>query len=171
MIVKNSAAYALPLLALIAGCASLPPAGPGIIALPGTGKTFEQFRLDDGQCRGFAFNQATSMPMGTMRNRSIESAAGGTILGAATGVAFDGGRGAAIGAGTGLLIGSAIGANTATVSEQEMQRQYDIGYTQCMYALGNRVPISRGMTNDFDSGRYPIPAPPPGTPPSPPLKW
>ena len=43
---------ALPILAL-AGCA-VAPTGPTAMALPGTGKNFEQFRADDMDCRQYA---------------------------------------------------------------------------------------------------------------------
>ena len=51
-----------PRLALIAslsflGACSVMPAGPSVMALPGTGKTFDQFRADDNSCRQFAFQQ------------------------------------------------------------------------------------------------------------------
>jgi len=44
---------------LASACASpVPlPTGPGILVLPGTGKSFDQFREDDHECRGFAFSE------------------------------------------------------------------------------------------------------------------
>ena len=38
---------------LLAACTVLPD-GPSAMVLPGTGKSFEQFRSDDLQCRGYA---------------------------------------------------------------------------------------------------------------------
>lgn len=38
---------------LAAGCAA-PPSGPSILVLPGTGKNFDQFRVDEQECRGYA---------------------------------------------------------------------------------------------------------------------
>ncbi|WP_374197265.1 glycine zipper family protein [Janthinobacterium sp. UMAB-60] len=38
---------------LLAACTVLPE-GPSALALPGTGKSLEQFRVDDGRCRGYA---------------------------------------------------------------------------------------------------------------------
>lgn len=51
-------ALALPLLAtvLLAGCAT----GPHVVALPGTGKTLEQFTVDDAACRDWVSKQAGS---------------------------------------------------------------------------------------------------------------
>ncbi|HEY6455638.1 MAG TPA: glycine zipper family protein [Steroidobacteraceae bacterium] len=74
----------------------------------------------------------------------VGSAATGTALGAAAGAAIGGATGnaaagAAIGAATGLLGGTAVGANNATVGQFNLQRRYDIGYTQCMYSYGNTV--------------------------------
>ena len=39
----------LPLLCLLAlgACAAVPPSGPSVMALPGKGKNFDQFRADD----------------------------------------------------------------------------------------------------------------------------
>jgi hypothetical protein len=42
--------------ALLAGCATT-PRGPGVLVLPGSTKTFDQFRADDGQCRPYASEQ------------------------------------------------------------------------------------------------------------------
>jgi hypothetical protein len=39
-------------------------------------------------------------------------------------------------------MGSAIGSNTANASAYAAQQRYDIGYTQCMYAKGHKVPVS-----------------------------
>jgi hypothetical protein len=44
---------------LAAACASSPPlpTTPSILVLPGTGKSFDQFRSDDQECRGFALSE------------------------------------------------------------------------------------------------------------------
>ena len=47
----------LSLAALLGACAYL-PTGPSVMALPGTGKSFDQFRADDGSCRQYAFEQS-----------------------------------------------------------------------------------------------------------------
>jgi hypothetical protein len=41
---------------LLAACVS----GPRVLALPGTGKTFEEFNADDGACRTWATQQGSS---------------------------------------------------------------------------------------------------------------
>jgi hypothetical protein len=43
-------------LVLLAGCATT-PRGPGVLVLPGSTKTFDQFRADDAQCRPYATEQ------------------------------------------------------------------------------------------------------------------
>ena len=45
-----------PLL-LLAACAST-PTGPNVMVLPGSGKSFDQFRFDDSACRQYAHVQA-----------------------------------------------------------------------------------------------------------------
>ena len=40
----------------ITACVSLPN-GPSTMALPGSNKSFDQFRFDDSSCRGFAHEQ------------------------------------------------------------------------------------------------------------------
>lgn len=47
---------ALPLLALLAGCATA-PTGPHVLVLPGTDKSFDQFRADEQECRQYAHSQ------------------------------------------------------------------------------------------------------------------
>ena len=51
----------LPLLALGA-CAAVPPSGPSVMALPGNGKSFEQFRADDAACREYASSRTDKTP-------------------------------------------------------------------------------------------------------------
>jgi hypothetical protein len=40
----------------LAGCATA-PTGPGVLVLPGTGKSFDQFRFDEHECRQYAHAQ------------------------------------------------------------------------------------------------------------------
>jgi len=160
---------ALLTLAALAGCASI-PTGPSMMALPGSGRSFDQFRYDDYACRQFASDQTG----GTTPNQaSITSGAGsaavGAGLGAAAGAALGGGRGAAIGAGTGLLAGGLAGTGTARASGNISQQRYDMGYIQCMYAKGHRVPVYGQFTggSPMNGGsQYMTPPPPPPPPPS-----
>ncbi|WP_031361110.1 YMGG-like glycine zipper-containing protein [Caballeronia sordidicola] len=160
-------------LGILGGCAVVPQ-GPSVMALPGTNKTFDQFRADDGSCRQFAYQQVGGDSTNqAVSNSAVGSAVVGTALGAAAGAAFGGGSGAAIGAGAGLLAGSMFGASNTQGSAYDVQRRYDYAYLQCMYANGNRVPMrGRMMSAAPPQGVYstqpPPPPPPPGMPPPPP---
>lgn len=165
---------------LITACVNL-PTGPSVMTLPGTGKSFEQFRMDDFECRAYAYEQVGGKtPRQASQASGIESAAIGAGLGAAAGAAIGGGQGAAIGAGTGLLAGGVVGSGTAETSGYMGQRQYDMGYIQCMYAKGHRVPVAGRITGSppvnsnaspgitSPSENFTPPPPPSGNPPPPP---
>src|ERR1700761_3218795 len=127
-------------LGMLGGCAVVPQ-GPSVMALPGTGKTFDQFRADDNSCRQFAYQQVGGDSTNqAVSNSAVGSAVVGTALGAAAGAAFGGGSGAAIGAGAGLLTGSAFGVGASQASGYNVQQRYDYAYLQCMYAAGDKVP-------------------------------
>ena len=155
------------------GCATV-PTGPSVMALPGTGKSFEQFRVDDATCRQFAYEQAggvTAQQAG--QNAAVASTIIGTALGAAAGAAIGSvsgnlGAGAAIGAGSGLIFGSAAGSGYAAHSYYEAQWRYDNAYIQCMYAKGNRVPVSGQFNSPETSGPSRMMPPPADYPPPPP---
>ncbi len=162
----------LGLLALGA-CVSI-PTGPSMMALPGTGKNFDQFRMDDGDCRQYSYGQiGGNTPERAAADSGIKSAAVGTLIGAAAGAAIGGGRGAAAGAGVGLAGGALVGTGAADQSSYGMQRRYDIAYTQCMYSKGHKVPVTGRFVSPTentgaDGG---VSAPPPprrDTPPPPP---
>jgi hypothetical protein len=152
----------LMLLAL-AGCVTVPN-GPSMMSLPGTGKSFDQFRADDIDCRQFASVQAGgSTPDQAATNSGVKSAAVGTVVGATAGALIDGASGAGVGAGIGLLTGALAGSGAANASSYALQHRYDIGYTQCMYAKGHKVPVSGrfASANEQYSRRYSSPPPPP----------
>lgn len=160
----------------LSACASI-PSGPSAMALPGSGKSFDQFRFDDVNCRGFARQQVGGTPDEAERDAAVKSAIIATILGAAAGAAIgsasgDMGAGAAIGGGSGLLIGSAYGTGYASSSRYEAQRRYDHAYLQCMYAMGHRIPVHGSFTESTGSApsRWEAPPadyPPPDYPPPP----
>lgn len=52
----------LPLISLLSACAAV-PMGPSVMVLPGVGKPFDQFQMDDVACRQFAQAQ-TGLPPG-----------------------------------------------------------------------------------------------------------
>lgn len=129
--------------ALLAGCVYMPTA-PMVTVLPGTGKSFDQFHVDDASCRNYAYSVVAG-PSQAASNTAAANTAASTALGAAAGAllgaaAGDAGTGAAIGAGTGLLFGGTANANALGYSNYDLQRQFDSAYIQCMYARGNRVP-------------------------------
>jgi hypothetical protein len=159
--------------ATLAACATV-PTGPSVMSLPGTGKSFEQFRIDDAQCRQFAYERVGGVTGQEAAQRSaVTSAAVGTALGAAAGATIgsatgDAGAGAAIGAGSGLLLGSAAGSGYASGSYYAVQRSYDHAYLQCMYAKGNRIPVYGRFTSPTRSQtRGWLPPPPADYPPPP----
>ncbi len=100
------------IIALVAsGCASV-PTGPSVMVMPGTGKTFEAFQVDDAVCRQWAAQQTGTTPGKVATDSTVGGAAIGTLVGAAAGAALGAaagnpGLGAAAGAGVGLLGGTA----------------------------------------------------------------
>lgn len=134
----------------LGACTTTPPNEPSVMVLPGTGKSFEQFKADNDMCRQYAYGQvAGRTPEGTAIASGVKSAAVGTILGAAAGAAADGSHGAAVGAGAGMALGGLSGAGAAETSASRLQQRYDIGYQQCMYAKGHRIPMAGGLMNQF----------------------
>ena len=166
---RASMVAAAMLAALVAGCATQ-PVGPSVMALPGSSKSFDQFRFDDAECRGYATSQVGG---GTANDAAVDagvkSAAIGTAVGAIAGAAIGGHGGAGVGAGTGLIVGSVAGAGAGDTSSRGLQRRYDNAYVQCMYAKGERVPVSSSMESGRRAARSAPPAyaspPPPNYPP------
>jgi hypothetical protein len=172
---KLSRSSAFGALLLLGACTTI-PTGPSVMAMPGTGKSFDQFRGDDADCRQFALGQAGGVTANqAAADSGVASAAVGTVVGALAGAAVGGHHGAAVGAGVGLLAGSAAGAGAGQASGYASQRRYDNAYIQCMYAKGDRVPVSGRMMSGPERAYYPPPRnvyapppPPPGYPPPPP---
>lgn len=154
----------------LSACATVPPSGPSVTVLPGSGKNFDQFRFDDHECRQFASSQiGGSSAEDASTDSGVKSAAVGTVVGAVAGGLIGGRQGAAVGAGTGLIVGSTAGAGAAGASAHTMQQRYDIGYQQCMYAKGHQVPVSGRFEQHRRQPAYGAPPPPPpGSPPPPP---
>lgn len=116
------------------------------MALPGTGKSFAQFQVDDSSCQQYGLQQSGGVSASQAGNDSMaKSAVVGAVVGTALGAALGGRDGAAIGAGTGLLVGTAAGSDAAATSSYTAQQRYDNAYTQCMYARGHRVPVSASL--------------------------
>ena len=177
----------LILMPLLGACATV-PTGPGVMVLPGSGKTLDQFHADDVVCRQWGFQSiGMTTPGQAVVTSGVTSAAVGTAVGAAAGAALGAAAGnpalgAAAGAGGGLLMGSASGVGASQYSGQEAQWRYDMAYMQCMYARGNQIPGSQGAYRSLPLSSPPpppaagatpsttgsIPPPPPGPPPPPP---
>ncbi|CAM3869448.1 glycine zipper family protein [Rahnella bruchi] len=143
----------LALAAALSGCVS-PPTRPDVMVLPGTGKDYQQFQMDEMSCRNAAYGNVSGGAQ-TASNNAAGTAAAGTVVGAAAGAligaaSHQAGPDALIGAGSGLLIGSAMGSNNAGASSGDLQDQYDTVYTQCMYAKGNKVPVDASYGDSSD---------------------
>jgi hypothetical protein len=168
---------------LTTACASV-PTGPSVMVLPGSGKNFDQFQIDDAVCRQWAAQQTGTTTEQASTNTAVTGAAVGTMLGAAAGAALGAaagspGTGAAIGAGVGLLGGTAVGAGNASTAYGSVQRRYDASFMQCMYAKGHQIPVARGSAPAYTAPASlapravstppppPPPPPPAGTPPPP----
>jgi hypothetical protein len=158
--------------AVLAGCATPPPAGPSVMVLPGSTKNFDEFRFDDHECRTFASSQIGGTTAAQASdNAAVKSAAIGTAVGAAAGGLMGGNAGAGVGAGVGLIGGSLAGTSAGQSSGYSLQQRYDFGYQQCMYAKGHQIPMaSRYAPRQAATSRQaaPPPPPPPGPPPPPP---
>jgi len=141
---------------------------PTVPVMPGPNKPFPQFQADQQTCQAYA-NSQTAPLAAQANNQAIGGALLTTALGAGLGAAIGGGRGAAIGAASGAAIGTGMAAQGSSIAGMSIQQQYDIYYSQCMYARGNQVP-------GFSPTQYAIPpypgagGPPPpyGAPPPPP---
>jgi hypothetical protein len=162
---------------LLGGCVVM-PTGPSMMSLPGSGMSFDRFRADDYDCRQFASAQVGgSSAEQAAVDSGVRSAAIGTAIGAAAGAAISGSSGVGPGAGVGLLFGALAGSGAANASAYTLQQRYDMGYMQCMYAKGHKVPGSRrvaqrppGYASPPPAGTYTPPPPPPGLPPPPPYR-
>lgn len=147
------------------------------MVLPGNGKSFDQFRFDDHECRQFAHLQSGgSAPDQVGVDAGVKSAAVGAAIGAAAGAAVGrSGHAAVAGAGLGTAGGALAGTATAAQSGRTVQQRYDMGYQQCMYAKGHQIPMAGGLRGHLGSSSYrqaapPPPPPHPGTPAPPPPK-
>jgi hypothetical protein len=153
----------LPMLVCLSACTTL-PTGPNVMVLPGVGKPFDQFQVDDAVCRQYAQGQIGIAPGQTSTQSTVQGAAIGTLVGAAAGAAIGAAAGspevgAAVGAGTGILVGTAAGSEAGSARAGTLQWRYDVAYVQCMYAKGNQVPGGAAPSSYVP--------PPPGTPPPP----
>lgn len=163
----NKALRFSPLLGvLLLGACATQPSGPGVMALPGTGKNFDEFRANDAECRQYASSQTGATPQDAATDSAVSSALVGTAVGALAGALVGGHAGAGVGAATGLAVGATAGAGNSHYAARTMQQRYDISYQQCMYARGNKVPVSGRF--EGPRGPAPVAARPYYAPPPPP---
>lgn len=150
---------------LLGGCATV-PAGPSVMVLPTTGKSFETFNTEDATCRRSAEQGIGAASSQVAEQNTVKGAVAGTAIGTGLGAVLGSasghaGAGALIGAVSGLFIGSASGASSGEAYGWEVQRRYDNAYLQCMYSYGNQLP-GTGLRAASAPAR-PAAAPPPET--------
>jgi hypothetical protein len=162
----------------LTACAST-PSGPNVMVLPGSGKSFDQFRADDFECRQYAHVQSGGKtPDEAGSSAGVNSAAVGAVVGAAAGAAIGrSGHAMAAGAGLGTAGGALAGTAAGAQSARTVQGRYDMSFQQCMYAKGHQVPMAGGYRGHLGASRPsyrqaapPPPPPPPGSPPPPPAR-
>jgi hypothetical protein len=127
----------------LTGCAAT-PMGPTVQVMPGPGKSFEVFRSDQADCKGYAYSQVQGQAE-VSNQRAAGTAVVGTVIGAGLGALVgsaygNAGAGAAIGAGAGLGGGGMVAANNQGYDQMNIQQQYDNAFSQCMYTKGDQVP-------------------------------
>ena len=131
---------------LLTACVSA-PTGPTITIMPREGKSFEEFKRDDDECRSFASKSVQDGNAAALKAGAI-SAATGAAIGAAAGAMYQGGSSKNVGTGAaiGMVGGAAVGAMGASTKETQAQNQYNTAYQQCMYTKGNQVPGFKPVT-------------------------
>src|SRR2546430_3370314 len=149
-------------LLLLAACASV-PTGPSVMVLPGSNKTFEQFRFDDYECRQYASEYSGGKTAEqASADAGVRSAAAGAAIGALAGAAIGGNaNSAAAGAGLGAAGGAIAGPRARAQSAHTVHGPYDIGYQQCMYAKGHQIPIAASRYDRTYRPSRPMAPPPP----------
>jgi len=158
---SRATAIAIAAATLLGACATA-PTGPSVLVLPGSAKSFEQFRADDYECRQYAgFQVNGTTPDRAAEQSGVKSAAIGTAVGAVAGGLLGGHDGAASGAGAGLIVGALAGTGAAQGSQRSAQQRYDHAFQQCMYAKGHKVPVEGYALPPRNARRATIPPPPP----------
>src|SRR5258706_9782353 len=128
---------------LLGACVSMPK-GPSVMVLPGSGKSFDQFRYDDVECRQFAdFQIGGSSPSDAAADSVAKSAALGTVVGAAAGAALGGRSGAAAGARGRPLLRSAARAGAGERSAGGPPARDDYPCIPVLCANAPKSPWSR----------------------------
>ena len=131
------------IVAMLAGCAAT-PMGPTVQVMPGPGKSFDVFQIDQANCKQYAASQVQGQAEAA-NNRAVGGALLATALGAGLGAGIGAaagnvGAGAAVGATAAAAGGAAYGADASAQAQYGIQQQYDNAFAQCMYARGEQVP-------------------------------
>ena len=165
----------MPLLALGA-CAASIPTQPSVVAMPGHGKSWDQFLADGQACKNYASMQMPGAQQegAQTHNDTVKSSVVGTVLGAGLGAALGSlagnvGEGAAIGAGFGLLGGAAVANSDTQTATDSLQGQYDVAYAQCM--VGHGETIEQPVAQPIYVEPAPVYVPEPVFPPPPPFYY
>jgi hypothetical protein len=163
----------LAALVLLSGCAQV-PLGPTVQVVPGQGKSFEAFQIDQSGCTQYAAQMVAGETQ-RANTYGVGSAVLGTALGAGLGAAVGGGYGAGVGAASGAVVGTGLGASGSASAQGGIQAQYDNAYVVCMTSKGNQyVPPQPVMVQPAPYVVQPAPyvvqpqpyyAQPPGYPP------
>ena len=85
---------------LLTACVSS-PTGPTITIMPREGKSFEEFKRDDDECRSFASKSVQDGNAAALKAGAI-SAATGAAIGAAAGAMYQGGSSKNVGTGAAI---------------------------------------------------------------------
>ena len=110
-------------------------------------------------CRDYAYGQSGGgAGAQAATNNAVGTAVVGTALGAGAGAALGSlsgraGAGAVVGGTMGALMGGSAAYGGAQMSAADLQRRYDMGYTQCMVATANRY---RARPEAIDCGVTPV---------------
>ncbi len=147
-LLPNHCLLALMATIVLSACVSA-PTGPTITIMPREGKSFEEFKKDDDECRAFAAKSVQDGNTAALKEGAISTATGAAI-GAAAGALYQGGSSKNVGTGAaiGMVGGAAVGAMGASSKETQAQTQYNTAYQQCMYTKGNQVPGFKPV-NDY----------------------
>jgi hypothetical protein len=134
--------------------------------MPGPGKSFDAFQVDQMTCKNYAAQQVQGQA-DAVNQRAVGGAVLTTLLGAGLGAAVGGaggnaGAGAAIGAAAGAGGGALGGADASSQAQWSIQQQYDNAFAQCMYAKGEQVPgFAPLVSSEPAPALAPAPAPAP----------
>ncbi|MBU6397706.1 MAG: glycine zipper family protein [Rhodospirillales bacterium] len=167
MLRKITGIALVPMLALGA-CTAVTPTQPTVVAMPGQGKSWNQFQADDAYCKSYAASQMpdSGQVAQVSQNNSTATAAAGTLIGAGVGavlgsLAGNVGAGAAVGAGAGLLGGAATAGNNTQATADSLQGRYDVAYAQCMVGHGESIQQPAAPPYYAPPAYYAPPPPPP----------